>query len=105
MYFKSGITSWVDPNTKEFIDRREYDRLSKRGAAKGLSAPEYLTSLGYIQDKYHYYRLRDKMFLENAEIIQELKVVTVWLNNLRDKEDLEQAVSKIQGIIKILENK
>lgn len=83
MHFKSGITSWVDPKTNEFIERREYERLSKRARLNKLSTPEYLTSLGYIQNKYHYYRIRDKMFLENVEIIQELRVITIWLNNLK----------------------
>ena len=105
MYFKTNITSWVDPKTNEFINRREYDRLSKRATLNGLSTPEYLKSLDYIQDRYRYYRTRDKIFFENTEIIQELKVITIWLNNLRNKEDLEQAVSKIQDVIKKLESK
>jgi len=105
MHFKTNFTSWVDPNTKEFITRNEYSKLSKRATINGLSISEYLIPLGYIKDDYNYYRLRDKLFLENAEIIQDLKVVTTWLSNLRDEKDLEQAIEKIDDIVKILESR
>jgi len=64
MHWKSGITSWKDPNTNEFVTRKEYGKLSKRASVNGFSAPEYLISKGYFKDRYHYYRLKDKMFLD-----------------------------------------
>jgi hypothetical protein len=105
MYFKTDFTSWKNPTTNEFISRKEYGKLGKRAAVNKLSTSEYLISKGYFQDRYNYFRLKDKIFLDNAEIIQDLKVVTVWLNNLRDDKDLEQAIIKIEDIIKILESK
>jgi len=64
MHWKSGITSWKDPNTNEFVTRKEYGKLAKRAGVNGLSVPEFLISKGYFQDRYHYYRLKDKMFLD-----------------------------------------
>lgn len=37
-------------------------------------------------------------------IISSLKIVTVWLNNFRDEKDLQDAISKIDEVIKNLEN-
>jgi len=53
MHWKSGITSWKDPNTNEFVTRKEYGKLSKRASVNGFSAPEYLISKGYFKDRYH----------------------------------------------------
>ena len=43
----------------------------------------------------------DKM--NNTKAITSLKVVSVWLNNLRDERDLQQAINKIDEVIKTLE--
>ena len=67
MHWKSGVTSWKDPNTNLFVTRKEYGRLGKRTAVNKMSIPNYLFSLGYFQDKYYYYRLKDKMFLKKEE--------------------------------------
>jgi len=67
MHWKSGITSWKDPNTNEFITRKEYTKLGKRAAVCKLSIPEYLVSHGYFHDKYNYYRLKDKIFLDGIK--------------------------------------
>jgi len=104
MHFKTNYTSWKDPNTNEFITRNEYGKLGKRAKVNGISTLKYLTSLGYFKDDYNYYKLRDKLFLKNSEIIQDLKVVTIWLQNLRNEQDLKQAIEKIDGVIKILES-
>lgn len=41
--------------------------------------------------------------VNDAEIIVQLKVIIIWLNNLRNEQDLKQAIEKIQDIIKVLE--
>lgn len=73
MHWKSDITSWKNPNTNEFITRKEYGKLGKRAAVNGLSIPKYLVSLGYYHDKYNYYILKDKMFLDR-EIRKDWKI-------------------------------
>jgi len=41
--------------------------------------------------------------MNNTKAITSLKVVSVWLNNLRDERDLQQAINKIDEVIKTLE--
>jgi hypothetical protein len=72
MYFKSDITSWKDPNTNEFVTRKEYSMLSKRAGVNGVSTSEYLISIGYFQDKYHYYRLKAKLSLSKDQLIAQI---------------------------------
>lgn len=67
MHFKSGITSWKDPITNEFVTRKEYAKYAKRAEVCKLSTPKYLVSLGYFHDHYNYYRLKDRIFLEQSK--------------------------------------
>lgn len=39
-----------------------------------------------------------------SDAISSLRIVSIWLDNLRDKKDLRDAIDKIGEVIKILEN-
>lgn len=66
MHFISGITSWKNPTTNEFVTRKEYSKFVKRAGVCKMTTPKYLVSLGYFHDKYNYYRLKDKISLERC---------------------------------------